>query len=49
VTRELRWRLHQEDYQKLIYSLSQELRNYTWDDMAKNILAAIETTSLANH
>ena len=44
-----KWRSHQEDYKSLVFSLSQELRNYTWDDMAKNILAAIETTSLANH
>jgi glycosyltransferase involved in cell wall biosynthesis len=44
-----KWRSHQEDYKKLVFSLSQELRSYTWDDMAKNILAAIETTSLANH
>jgi hypothetical protein len=39
-------RSHQDYYQKLVSSLCQELRNYTWDDMAKNILAAIETTSL---
>ena len=44
-----KWRSHQEDYKSLVFSLSQELRSYTWDDMAKNILAAIETTSLANH
>jgi glycosyltransferase involved in cell wall biosynthesis len=44
-----KWRSHQDDYKRLVFSLSQELRNYTWDDMAKNILAAIETTSLANH
>jgi glycosyltransferase involved in cell wall biosynthesis len=31
---------HRDDYQKLVFSLSEELRNYTWDDMAKNILAA---------
>jgi glycosyltransferase involved in cell wall biosynthesis len=36
-----KWRSHQDHYQKLIYTLSQELRNYTWDDMAKNILVAI--------
>ena len=44
-----KWRSHQEDYKSLVFSLSQELRSYTWDDMAKNILATIETTSLANH
>jgi glycosyltransferase involved in cell wall biosynthesis len=44
-----KWRSHQDDYKKLVFSLSQELTSYTWDDMAKNILAAIETTSLANH
>jgi glycosyltransferase involved in cell wall biosynthesis len=36
-----KWRSPQEDYQKLVFSLSEELRNYTWDDMAKNILTAI--------
>lgn len=36
-----KWRSHQDHYQKLISTLSQELRNYTWDDMAKNILTAI--------
>ena len=41
VARLQKWRSHQEDYQKLVLSLSQELRNYTWDDMAKNILAAM--------
>ncbi|MDK2460228.1 hypothetical protein QHH11_13960 [Aphanizomenon sp. PH219] len=37
VARLQKWRSHQEDYQKLVLSLSQELRNYTWDDMAKSI------------
>jgi glycosyltransferase involved in cell wall biosynthesis len=36
-----KWRSHQDDYKKSVFSLSEELRNYTWDDMAKNILAAI--------
>jgi glycosyltransferase involved in cell wall biosynthesis len=36
-----KWRSPQEDYQRLVFSLSEELRNYTWDDMAKNILTAI--------
>jgi glycosyltransferase involved in cell wall biosynthesis len=31
-------RSHQEDYSKLVLSLSQELRGYTWDDMADSIL-----------
>jgi glycosyltransferase involved in cell wall biosynthesis len=44
-----KWRSHQEDYKSLVFSLSQELRSYTWDDMATNILATIETTSLANY
>jgi glycosyltransferase involved in cell wall biosynthesis len=34
----LKWQLHQDDYSQLVLSFSQELRNYTWDDMAKNIL-----------
>jgi glycosyltransferase involved in cell wall biosynthesis len=29
---------HQDDYTKLVLSFSQQLRNYTWDDMAKSIL-----------
>ncbi len=37
VARLQKWRSHQEDYKKLVFSLSQELRNYTWDDMAKAI------------
>ncbi|MBD2214890.1 glycosyltransferase family 4 protein [Nostoc linckia FACHB-104] len=36
------WRSHQEAYSKLVFSISQELRNYTWDDMAKSILDKIE-------
>ena len=44
-----KWRSHQENYKSLVFSLSQELISYTWDDMAKNILAAIEKTSLAKH
>jgi glycosyltransferase involved in cell wall biosynthesis len=40
-----KWRSHQEDYKSLVFSLSQELRSYTWDDMAKNIITAIETNS----
>ena len=36
-----KWRSHQDDYKKSVFSLSKELRNYTWDVMAKNILAAI--------
>lgn len=43
-----KWRSHQENYKSLVFSLSHELRSYTWDDMAKNILAVIETTSLLN-
>ncbi|MBK1988969.1 glycosyltransferase family 4 protein [Sphaerospermopsis aphanizomenoides BCCUSP55] len=34
-----KWRSHQYHYNNLVSCLSQKLRNYTWDDMAKNILA----------
>ncbi|MFM2061306.1 MAG: hypothetical protein RLZZ507_976 [Cyanobacteriota bacterium] len=37
-----RWRDGIQHYSKLLSSFSEELRSYTWDDMAKNILAAIE-------
>jgi len=37
-----KWWCHQDYYSKLVSSLSQELRDYTWDDMAINILNQIE-------
>jgi glycosyltransferase involved in cell wall biosynthesis len=37
-----KWRWNKHHYSNLVYSLSQELRNYTWDDMAQNILNKIE-------
>jgi glycosyltransferase involved in cell wall biosynthesis len=36
------WWNGQHYYNKLISSLSQELRNYTWDDMTKSILDTME-------
>lgn len=34
----LKWQSHQDHYSKLAFSFSLELRNSTWDDMAKKIL-----------
>ncbi|WP_071191164.1 glycosyltransferase family 4 protein [Trichormus sp. NMC-1] len=34
----LKWQSHQDDYSQLVLSFSQELRGYSWDNMAKNIL-----------
>ncbi|MFK0729847.1 MAG: glycosyltransferase family 4 protein [Gloeotrichia echinulata GP01] len=36
------WRSHQDAYSKLVFSILQLLRDYTWDDMAKSILDKIE-------
>ncbi|MEH2160633.1 MAG: glycosyltransferase family 4 protein [Nostoc sp.] len=36
-----KWRCNKNHYNKLVSSLSQALRAYTWDDMAKNILNQI--------
>jgi glycosyltransferase involved in cell wall biosynthesis len=41
-TRLRQWRQSTARYSKLINSLSQELRNYTWDKMAATILETIE-------
>ncbi|MEH1899532.1 MAG: glycosyltransferase family 4 protein [Nostoc sp.] len=40
------WRLNKEHYSQLVSSLSQELRSYSWDDMAKSILQKIENNIL---
>ncbi|WP_334788550.1 glycosyltransferase family 4 protein [Nostoc sp.] len=37
-----KWWWHKDHYSKLVSSLSQELRAYTWDDMARKILNEIE-------
>ena len=37
VIRLQKWQQDKQYYNKLVLSLSQELRNYTWDDMAKSI------------
>jgi glycosyltransferase involved in cell wall biosynthesis len=36
------WREATHQYSKLVNSLSEELRGYTWDDMAQSILETIE-------
>lgn len=41
-TRLRQWRGNSQQYSKLVNSLSQELRSYTWDDMAQSILKTIE-------
>lgn len=38
------WRGATHQYSKLVNSLSEELRDYTWDDMAQSILETIEQT-----
>jgi len=40
------WRDATHKYSKLVSELSQELRSHTWDDMAKNIVAKIESSPL---
>lgn len=35
------WRSNQEHYQQLVLPLAQQLRSYTWDDMAQQILNVI--------
>lgn len=42
-TRLQKWRRDKDYYSKSVFSFSQELRNYTWDDMAKSILSSIES------
>lgn len=42
------WRDATHKYSKLVSELSEELRGYTWDDMAQNILAKIESNDLLN-
>jgi glycosyltransferase involved in cell wall biosynthesis len=37
-----RWREATHQYSKLVSELSEQLRSYTWDDMAKSILQKIE-------
>jgi len=37
-----RWREATHQYSKMVSTLSEELRCYTWDDMAKSILEQIE-------
>ena len=37
VIRLQKWQQDKQYYNNLVFSLSQELRNYTWDDMAKSI------------
>jgi len=37
-----KWWQSQEYYHNLVYSLAEKLREYTWDDMAKNIINKIE-------
>ncbi|MBD2568822.1 glycosyltransferase family 4 protein [Anabaena lutea] len=34
----LKWQSHQNHYSQLAFSFSQELRNYTWDNMAQEML-----------
>ncbi len=41
-TRLRHWRGNSQQYSKLVNSLSEELRSYTWDDMAQRILKTIE-------
>jgi glycosyltransferase involved in cell wall biosynthesis len=41
-TRLRQWRGNSQQYSKLVNSLSQELRSYTWDHMAQSILKTIE-------
>jgi glycosyltransferase involved in cell wall biosynthesis len=41
-TRLRQWRGNSQQYSKLVNSLSEELRSYTWDDMAHSILKTIE-------
>ncbi|MBD2503656.1 glycosyltransferase family 4 protein [Anabaena azotica] len=36
------WRCNQQYYSQLVSTLSQELRAYTWDDMAKSIIEIME-------
>jgi glycosyltransferase involved in cell wall biosynthesis len=43
-----RWRENTQQYNKLVSEFSEELRGYTWDDMAKSILEKIESNSLLN-
>jgi glycosyltransferase involved in cell wall biosynthesis len=40
------WRDATHKYSNLVSELSEELRSYTWDDMAKNIVAKIESNPL---
>ena len=44
-TRLQKWWCNKDHYSKLVSSLSQELRAYTWDDMAKNIREQINNYS----
>ncbi len=40
------WRDATHKYSNLVSELSEELRSYTWDDMAQNIVAKIESSPL---
>jgi glycosyltransferase involved in cell wall biosynthesis len=47
VARLQKWRLYQDDYRKLVLFISQALRDYTWDDMAKDILHFVDSCKQA--
>ncbi len=37
-----KWRKDKQYYNKLVFSISEELRDYTWDHIAKSILDKME-------